>query len=347
MQEAMNVSDLGSAEKVAALLLSLLATDRALVAKILDKFDSEELELVTKASARIGALPPARVAQNIHEFLARWQEGPSIIGNERNSKVLLEAAAEHRHDEAGTAQTATAAEKTVWERCEGLPLQKLISSIAAEPPQIAALWLSQLSPSLSSDVLSRLSVNQASDVIGRLASIEAPKPQAIAFLEKYVGELIAATESESDMGQNAALRVVTQMPPEIVDVVMSRLEEEQPDVAVRLRKNMFKFVDLVKLPLPARIAIFERITADKIIAALNGADMALVECILDSVVSRTRRMIELELKSQEPVSRKQVNAARQEIVSVILQLLREGVIVREEESTDARPSRRSYDEPSR
>jgi len=321
--------DLGSAEKVAALLLSLLATDRELVAKILDKFDPDELALVTKAASRIGALPPARVAQNIQEFLDRWQEGPSIIGNERNSQVLLEAAAQHRLEEAEPAVMTPIARRTVWERCESLPIETLSAKVAAEPPQIAAFWLAQLNPSLSSAVLATLSVPQASALINRLAQIKSPKPQAVAFLESYVAEILAAAEAASDMGEEAAVQVVTMMEQEAVDAVMARLDEVNPDVAARLRKNMFNFADIATLPLPARLAIFERVTADKVMIALQGADGAVVESVLEALGTRTRRMVEQELTRQNPSPKKEIQSTRQEIVGVILQLLRDGSITRE------------------
>ena len=324
--------DLGSAEKVAALLLSLLATDRDVVAKILDKFDPDELALVTKAASRIGALPPVKVTQNILEFLDRLQEGPSIIGNERNSQVLLDTAAQHRREDSGPAGMMSVVQGSVWERCETLPVEILCARIASEPPQIAAFWLAHLKPALSSEIFSRLSVSEVSVLINRLAQIKSLKPEAVAFLEKYVEEILTSVTAATDKGEEAAVQVVTMMDQDAVVAVMARLDEVNPEVAARLRKNIFNFADISSLPLAARLAIFERVTTDKVIVALEGADGSIVESVLEVLGTRTRRMVEQELARGNRSPKKEIQSTRQEIVAVILQLLRDGSINRGEQA---------------
>lgn len=116
-------------------------------------------------------------------------------------------------------------------------------------------------------------------------------------------------------------------PPEFKQLIAS-LAEKEPQLARELQESMFDFEEFPALDIESRRQVVERLSPDVIGQSLAGAEPDLVEAFLSLLGSRTRRLIEQELRSAGKVDTTAVAAARQAVVAIIVQLLKEGSIVR-------------------
>ena len=315
--------DMDGAQKVAALLLSIVSIDRELVSRILDKFEPDELSTVANAATHLGTIPPAKAAQNIEAFLQRLQEGPALIGNSAQGQLLVQTAADRQAQ-----GDKSNKDETIWQRCGRLPEGTLESMISREVPDVITFWLSNLAPGVTSKVLTSFESDLAAHVMTNMAQMSTPRPEAMAFMERYVSNLLDAGVKSAVAGDTALIPIISNLDETQQDRLMSRIEIENPALASNLRKNLFKFSDIETLDLPKRIVLFEKVRTEDLVLALNAVNTGLQESCLQALGGRMRRMVEQELSAQIDPPTSEVAKARQAIVSVAIKLIREGIISR-------------------
>ena len=87
---------------------------------------------------------------------------------------------------------------------------------------------------------------------------------------------------------------------------------------------IFSFEDLGKLSQAARLALFDKLQTDQLIAALRGCDSGLKEIALSSLGARARRMVEAELASDKGLRTKEGDAARSAVSAMVLSMSQRG-----------------------
>jgi flagellar motor switch protein FliG len=98
----------------------------------------------------------------------------------------------------------------------------------------------------------------------------------------------------------------------------------RPEEATKLKQLIFTFDDIGKLSQAARLALFDKLQTEQVIAALRGMDPAIKEVALSSLGARARRMVEAELSSDKGVKTKDGDAARNAIASLVLAMAQRG-----------------------
>ena len=162
----------------------------------------------------------------------------------------------------------------------------------------------------------------------RMTSLKPVTAAALRVLESGMHDALLTT-LERNTASDAYLRmadILNRMEPEQTDEILSAIEEGRPDVAKSLRRLLFRFEDLAKLTPKARATVFDQIPADKVVLALREVEGELLEMVLSSIASRTRRMVEHELQSAGEVDPRAVNDARRQIADRAMALISKGEI---------------------
>jgi flagellar motor switch protein FliG len=87
---------------------------------------------------------------------------------------------------------------------------------------------------------------------------------------------------------------------------------------------IFSFEDLEKLGQSARLALFDKLQTEQVIAALRGMPPAFKEVALSSLGARARRMVEAELANDNGQVTKEGAAARRAITDMVLAMVSRG-----------------------
>src|SRR5215211_2912526 len=86
---ALPVPILRGAEKAAALLLAM---DKTVAARVLKRFDADELRQVTRCATRLGRVPTAALDGVIAEFSESFSAGADLVGSVNDAEQLLASA---------------------------------------------------------------------------------------------------------------------------------------------------------------------------------------------------------------------------------------------------------------
>jgi flagellar motor switch protein FliG len=162
----------------------------------------------------------------------------------------------------------------------------------------------------------------------RMAALRPVTPAALKAIESEIHEALI-TQLERSPASEAYLRmadILNRMDPAQCDEVLAAIEDGRPEVAKSLRAMMFRFEDLTKLDAKGLAVIFDQVSAEHVVLALRGVEGPLVEMVLSSIASRTRRMVEHELQNPGDIDQRAVADARRRIADRAMMLLQKGDI---------------------
>ena len=319
------VPSLRGTQKAAALLLAM---DKAVAARLLKRFDPDELRQVTRCATRLGRVPTAALDGLVAEFADSFSAGADLVGSVGCAEELLAEALPRDQVSDILSDVLGRPNGSVWERVSALPDTVLGGYLAKEHPQTAAFILSKVSTACAAAALSRLPPALRNEVTRRIIGLRPVGEDVARLVEAALQtDLLAGPAQDGKTGSNARVaEIINKMERAHVDAVMQDLERARPEAASALRSLMFDFADIPRLSVKARLILFEKVAPERVILALDGAEAELRELVLSSLTARTRRMVESELSNGQSVAARDVEKARRAIGETVLDLAGRGEI---------------------
>ncbi len=312
-------------DKVAALLLAM---GRPLAGRLLKHFDPEELKVITRSVAGLGAIPMHSIEGVIEEFAGQFLNGGDLRGSATEVEQLLTGVLSAAQIAEVMADVNDGSTQPMWQRLSTVSDSVLANYLLKEHSQTAALILTKVSPACAARAMALFPREQRNALMRRMLSISSVTEAAMRVLESTLREdlLMKASRNNAD-DQNARMAdIINKMDREQMEDVLQSLAETRPKTAETLRGLLFTFDDLIKLPPRTRMALFDQIPTERVVLALKGSDGELRDAILSSLASRARRMVEQELSSSEPASQRDVIKARRAIADTALAMAERGEI---------------------
>jgi flagellar motor switch protein FliG len=321
---APQAATLSGAEKVAVLLLAL---GKPRAAKLLKRFDPEELKVLTQLAGDLAPIGASDLEVLVEEFAQKFSSGITFVGTEKEVKSLLsdvmsedQLAGVMADDDEGPSETP----ERVWDRIAKIKEEALRSYLANEHPQTAAVILSRMDPSVAAKVVAALPAQLRNALLIRMLGIKRVAEDAVRAVEMAVAEDLLA---KSSSGSHAGLAdILNRLDKTQSDELLKDLAEVRPDDAKTLKGMLFTFVELVNLPPKARTQLLDQVPIERLVAALKGTDSAFQATILSSLAARSRRMVEAELQGDGAASERDVAEARRAIVETVLKMIAKGEI---------------------
>jgi flagellar motor switch protein FliG len=312
---------LTGSEKVAVLLLAL---GKARSAKLLAKFDAEELKRLTRSAADLRPVRMSDLETLVEEFAQTFSNGVGFAGTVSEVKNLLSGVMTEEQFAAVMAD-APVREEPVWERIANLSPETLRSYLGKEHPQTVAFILSRIDPELAAKVIGTFAGEVRNSLLCRMMTLERFGDDAAKSLEGVLREDLLAMTSTSSAYVGIA-DILNRLDKGQSEDVLKSLAEIRPDEAKVIKGMLFTFDDVAKLPQQARTVVFDRVPIERLVIALKGTDPDFQATILSSLASRSRRMVEAELKSGAMPSRRDLAEARRAIVAAVLKMIANGDI---------------------
>jgi flagellar motor switch protein FliG len=316
---------LRGSDKVAALLLAM---GKPLAGRLLKHFDAEELKLITRSVANLGAVPMQSLEGLIEEFAGQFLNGVDLLGSPADIEQLLGSVMSPSQIAEIMAEVSDGSTQPMWERLSTIPENVIANYLLKEHPQTAALILSKVSPTCAAKAMSLFPREQRNGLMRRMLSISSVTEPAMRVLEHILREdLIMKASRNNGTDQNARMAdIINKMERDQMEDALQSLAETRPKTAEILRGLLFTFDDVIKLQPKARMLLFDQIPAERVVLALKGSDIELRDAILSSLASRARRMVEQELANSEPASHRDVLKARRMIADTALAMAERGEI---------------------
>ena len=308
-------------EKVAVLLLALGKTRAA---KLLKKFDPEELKLLTRSAADLRPVRMSDLETLVEEFAQTFSNGVGFAGTVTEVKNLLSGVMTEEQFAQVMAEAPTR-EEPVWERISALNADTLRSYLGKEHPQTVAFILSRIDSGLAAKVISTFPADVRNGLLCRMVAIKGIGDDAVRGLESVLREDLVASSSSSSSHVGIA-DILNRLDKAQSEDVLKSLAEVRPDEARAIKGMLFTFEDVAKLPQQARTVVFDQVPIEKLVTALRGINPELQATILSSLASRSRRMVEAELQGGAAPSQRDIAEARRTIVNTVLKMIAKGDI---------------------
>ena len=192
---------MSGAEKVAVLLLAL---GKPRAAKVLKRFDSEDLKILTQLAGDLAPIDASDLEGMVEEFAQKFSSGINFVGTEREVKNMLSdvmsedqlaGVMSDEQEEPGEAP------ERVWDKISRIKDEALRAYLGKEHPQTAAMILSRVDPGLAAKIVAPFPAQQRNALLIRMLSIKKVADDAARAVELAIAEdLLSKSSSGSHAG---------------------------------------------------------------------------------------------------------------------------------------------------
>lgn len=312
-------------EKSAVLLLALGEEAAAAVFRYLSPL---EVSRLGSAMRELEVLPRDRVRAILRDYAAESAEqtGFAVDTNRFLDETLKLAWTPER------AQTmlqrlgalgTRALDKLAWRE----PAE-IAGLLEAQPPQLIAVVISQLSRDIAAAVLDALPAVTRADTLLSLAQSGASNPDMMRELDDWLASLEPASPLQ---GEAAVVNLLGQMSEGSAAAALNQLDLNDAGLAARLRVRNLTFEDLARLPESGRKTFLRNIGARTLLHALKGSDGRVLDA-LAAVMSPTAAQCmrdDLDTLGALPVT--DIQSAQDDAGATLRRLAAEGAILFPEE----------------
>ena len=317
------------AEKAAVLLVTL---GEQLGAEVLKHLDEDEVALIGKEVARTLNISAEDAESILNEFyhLSMAQDYVLKGGIDYARKMLVTAfgpeSAKKMLDRLVKMLGHEAASFDALQKADPQQLAKFIHS---EHPQTIALVLSHLGSSQAAGLLFSLPIDLRADVALRMANLDQISPEIISKIASIIGQKLKALgelSRESYGGVRAVAEMCNRLDSSTSKDILDNIEVSDPNLAETIRHLMFVFEDLLLIGQEGIKEVLGRTDRKILTVALKGTSDQLKSHFLQCMSQRGAEMLREDMDAIGPIKIKEVEAAQQQIISVVRLLETEGVI---------------------
>lgn len=316
-------------QKAAILLVTL---GEEISAEVLKQLTEEEVGLITREIARVTDVNSQQAEAILNEFHQMTVAQEFIVkgGVEYARKMLSTAfgpeAAKRLLDRVSKAAGANGADFDILQRADPQQLAKFIHN---EHPQTVALVLSHLNPTQAASLLSSLPHTMRSDIAMRMATLDQISPEIINKIAGVLGQKIknlGEFSRESYGGVRAVADLFNRLDSGASKAIMSDIEQQDTNLFETIRELMFVFEDLLLIDQGGIKEILAKVDRKILTVALKGTSEQLKDHLFASMSQRGAEMLKEDIEALGPIKIREVEAAQQQIISLVRQLDAEGVV---------------------
>jgi flagellar motor switch protein FliG len=210
-----------------------------------------------------------------------------------------------------------------------IPVENLINIIQGEHPQTIALILSYLPYEKAAEVLKSLPEELKIDVALRIVQIGQVDVEIVKELDKLIkNELskIGGATRKCD-GIETLANILNQVDGITEESVLSHIENEDGDLADKVKQKMFVFEDLLQIENRHFRDILQNVDNQLLIKALKTTSDEMKDKVFSNLSERASEMLKEDMEVMGPVKLSEVEEAQQEIIKIAKRLESEGRIV--------------------
>lgn len=299
---------------------------------ILKQLQEDEVDLISREVARMGAIPPEQ-AEKVLEECHQMQLAHSYVvkgGMDYAKKILIGAfGPDHGVRLLDRLVKTLSSDSAAFDELQKADPQQLARFIHSEHPQTIALVLSHLNASQAAALLFSLPPEIRADVARRMASLDQISPEVISKIAGIIGQKLKALgemSREAYGGVRAVAEMMNRLDSSTSKEILDTVDSTDPQLAATIRHLMFVFEDMLLLGADGIKEVLARVDRKLLTVALKGTSDRLKDHFLQCMSQRGAEMLREDMEALGPVKIKEVEAAQQQIIAVVRQLESEGVI---------------------
>jgi flagellar motor switch protein FliG len=306
----------------------LMACDEQTSADILERMDDDEISAVSREMSRLGMVPAELVERTIREFAGEVATPGALRGSYEATQRLLEKTLPPERVADIMREIRGPAGRTIWQKLSNTPADMLAAYLRMESPQTTAVVLMKLDRAQAARVLSLLPPPLADEIVDRSLRLENVSEEILRTISETLRQEFLTTLSARNMrDQHVQMaEVLNAMEPTAADRFLVRIAAKNGRDAAKVEANMFTFRDLGKLGDGDLRELLMRGDRSRLATALRGAPPELIQRFQANLSRRAARMLGEDIAAGGPTRLRDVEAARQEFVTLAKELDKSGVI---------------------
>ena len=315
--------------------IAVLALEESLAGELLAQLDDVELRALSSAVDELDHVPSDGLIAVLEE-LERALVAPIPVTRGAAGAYVRQLAARSLGEDRVRLLFAPPEEPEARRPLEQLKqarVHALAKLLGEEPPQIAAVVLTQLPAATAAKVSASLPDDLAADLTARLAQLEeVPDRAVLEASESLVRALaasggLASSDRRSDFdGLAFAAAVVNEMTADAGDALLGRVADLDEQAAARVREAMFTFEDLIRVSARDLPPLLRAVQSETIVIALQTAGDSLRNHFFSALSQRAAQTLREDLAAGTPRRVSEVEAAQREIVETAMRLASEGAL---------------------
>ena len=319
-----------SGVRKAEIMLVMLGDEAS--SEILRTLDEDEVQEISREIARVQSLTSEEAEGVLEEFYKMAVAHDYVVkgGLEYAKKVLISAfGPEHAKKMLDRLMKTLGNETLSFDALRKTDPQQLAKFIHSEHPQTIALILSHLNPSQAAGLLFSLPAELRADVALRMASLDQISPEIISKIATVIGsklKTLGELSREAYGGVHAVAEMFNRLDSNTSKDILDNIEKVNPSLVETIRHLMFVFEDLLLLDVNAIKEVLAKMDRKILTVALKGTSEAMKNHMLQAMSQRGAEMLREDMDALGPIKIKEVEAAQQQIISVVRQLETEGVL---------------------
>ena len=315
----------------------LIALGDQVSAELLKRLNDEEVQLVTSAIATLPPVSPEQAQTVLEEFLSVTSNARTLGhgGVDFATRILTTAfgpEGSRRHLERLPGSTKGSDSN---EQLQRLDPQLLARSVRSEHPQTVALILAHLSAAQSAPMLASMDPELRADLAVRIAKLDQISPAVIAKISAVIGQklkTLGEIKRESSGGPRAVAEIFNQLDNALSEEILTQIAVEDSELVEAIRQKMFVFDDLLSIDAGGIKELLGRADRRVLTIALKGTTDELRHHLLQGMSQRGAGMLLEDMEALGPIKIREVEAAQQQVISVVRQLEAEGLLNRKKGS---------------
>lgn len=310
--------------------LLMIALDETTAADVMRGLSELELRRLSAAVEDLATFPQDTVDNVYDEFRNKLEEG---VQARQGGEYLRNIAAQAFGEERARRLLAPAATWTEpLEFLRNLRPSVLAGALAEEHPQVAASVLSQLPRQQASKTLQAMGAEQQADLLRRLAELREIPLDAVKAASEALAHQVGSSNRLAD-GVNAefdgvgfSADLLNEFSPPDAERLLMSLDMDNPELGANLRRAMFSFEDLIRLPKRSMTVLLREVQAEDLVVALKTASEALQQHFLEAMSSRAAETLREDMSATPPLRLSEVEQKQGKIVEVVMRLKNEGKV---------------------
>ncbi len=324
-KQQQQAQELSGPEKAAIFLLTL---GEDFTTEIFRELEDIEIKNLGKAMSKIQNVSPTQVQDVLWEFVEAMDLPADIrIKGADFFKDTIGKALDGQRAE-GLLQDVNS--PVPFSNIKNIDPKALGNFIRNEHPQTIALVLAHIDPGTSAQIISEFPEPLQHDVIRRIADLDNVPLDILDEVEDVLREEIKAqgpVGGRSAGGSGTVAEILNQVDQNTENIIMSKLEEDRPELSNEVRKLMFVFEDLLAVDDRSIRTILKEVNNNDLTLSLKAASEEMRAKIFSNLSERAADMIREDLEAMGPTKLADVEKAQQAILRVAKTLEAEGKIV--------------------
>lgn len=313
----------------AAVLMMLVGEEEA--AAILQKLDPEEVRQVGKAMFAVADVGEDQVGDVLDDFVGRARDRTAIGFDPKPiiEGVMTRALGQEKADSVLARITPPEAACQI-DLLDWMDAGEIAGMIEKEHPQIAAVVIANLDPTIAGQVLEMLPDAVQPDILHRVARLGPITPEAVETLRTMLaGRTSAATQSAGVTlgGTREAAKILSGARKTTEQRVMPKLFKIDRDVAKQIEEALFVFENLLDMDDKNLGTLIRNIDSDVLTRALKGVDEDIRARFLGCMSARAADGIRDEMEARGPMKLSEVLEAQKVIIQQARALAKDGTIM--------------------